>query len=355
MTPTRRALLAGLPAAMVLSGCWQSPVEITGAGATFPAPLYARWCALFERAHPGISVAYRAIGSGGGIRAITARKVEFGASDALLKPEEERALPAPILTIPTVLGAVVMAYNLPRLEGELVLSGPVLARIYLGHITRWDAPEIASLNPSLALPALPLRVAHRADSSGTTHIFTSYLSAVSPEWRASIGTGKTVAWPSDRRLAGTGNDGVAHQILLEPGGIGYVEIKYAENSGLDFATLINRAGRRVRPTAKGVQSAEEHTPAPQNGPIKPSVVDAPGEESYPISAFTYLLVYRDLSYLPRDAAEVLVAFLAWCLTEGQAEAEKLHYVALPDVLQAHFLEEIAALRGTIADRAQSGP
>lgn len=339
----RRAVIAGLPAAFALAGCWERPVEVSGAGATFPAPLYARWMALFERAHPEISVAYRAIGSGGGIRAISAREVDFGASDALLKPDEVKALPAPILTIPTVLSAVVVAYNLPRHDRDVALSGEVLAGIYLGRIRRWDAPEIAALNPGATLPGLPIRVAHRADSSGTTNIFTDYLSTVSPEWQDRVGTGKTVRWPTDADLAGLGSDGIAHQILLEPGGIGYVEIKYARNSGLRYATLVNRAGQAVRPTAESVQSAERNTPAPQDGPIKPSVVNAPGAGSYPIAAFTYLLVYRDLGYLPPETAHALVIFLRWCLREGQAEAEKLHYVPLPAPLRNHFLAEIDAL------------
>lgn len=345
----RRSVLAGVPAAMVLPGCWSTPVEIAGAGATFPAPLYARWRALFARAHPEISVGYRAIGSGGGIQAITAREVEFGASDALLKPAEIRALPAPILTIPTVLGAVVVPYNLPGLTGEMVLSGPVLADIYLGRIARWNAPEIAALNPGLPLPDLAIRVAHRADSSGTTNIFTDYLSQISPDWRDTVGSGKTVAWPTGADMSGEGSDGIAHQILLEPGGIGYVEIKYAQNSGLRFATLINRAGHKVRPSAASVQSAEQNTPAPEAGPIKPSVVDAPGAASYPIAAFTYLLVYRDLGYMPRDRAEALIRFLSWCLTEGQNEAEKLHYVALPPALQTHFLAEIRSLADSVGN------
>jgi len=347
----RRAVLAGLPATLALAACWERPAEVTGAGATFPAPLYARWIALFERAHPEISVAYQAIGSGGGIRAITGQEVAFGASDALLKPDEVRALPRPALTIPTVLGAVVVAYNLPRFKGELVLSGPVIADIYLGRIVQWNAPEIAALNPDAALPDLPIRVTHREDSSGTTNIFTDYLSKVSETWAREVGVGKEVLWPVDLGLSGLGSDGIAHQILLEPGGIGYVEVKYARNSGLRFARLINRAGNPVQPNEQSVQSAEEHTPPAAEGPIKASVVDAPGAESYPIAAFTYLLVYRDLSYLPRETAEALVTFLSWCLTEGQAEAEKLHYVALPKALQDHALREVAALKDTIGEGA----
>ncbi|TCP21115.1 phosphate ABC transporter substrate-binding protein PstS [Rhodovulum adriaticum] len=344
----RRTVLASLPAAMALGGCWTRPVELSGAGATFPAPLYARWIALFERAHPEIRVSYRAIGSGGGIRNITAQDVDFGASDALLNPDEVKALPAPLLTIPTVLGAVVVAYNLPQFDGQLVLSGKVLADIYLGRILRWNEAPIAALNPQATLPDLPIHVAHRADSSGTTSIFTDYLCRISPEWQSWIGCGKMVRWPTDADLAGLGSDGIAHQIQLEPGGIGYLEVKYALNAGLPYATLVNRAGYPVRATTESVQSAELNTPATDDSPIKPSVVDAPGEDSYPLAAFSYLLVYRDLGYLPRDKGQALITFLRWCLTEGQIQARKLHYVPLPAPLQDHFLGEIEALERTVA-------
>ena len=343
----RRMLLGLLPATLALSACWRE-IEITGAGATFPAPIYARWMALFERAHPEVSMVYHAIGSGGGIRAITRREVDFGASDALLGAAETRALPAPVLTVPTVLGAVVAAYNLPDYRDELILSGPVLADIYLGRITRWNDPRIAELNAG-PLPDLPVRIARRGDSSGTTNIFTDYLSHVSADWRAEVGTGKTVTWPTPGTLSGTGSDGLAHQVLLEPGGIGYLEVRYAENSGLNYATLLNAAGAPVRPTPAAVQSAEERTPDAAQGGLKPSIVDAPGAESYPLAAFTYLLVYRDLGHLPRDRAEMLVTFLVWCLTEGQQEAAKMHYVGLPAALRDRVLAEVEALRRTIGD------
>ncbi len=266
---------------------------------------------------------------------------------ALLLVASVSAVIAHRIRFPYTIGlVVVVAYNLPGLDGALTLSGPVIADLYLGRITRWNAPEIAALNPGLALPDRPVRVARRADSSGTTQIFTEYLSAVSPLWRDRAGAGKTVAWPTGDALAGEGSDGIAHQILLEPGGIGYVEVKYAQNSGLSYARLLNQAGRPVWPEPAAVQAAERNTPA-GDGPIKRSVVNAPGADSYPIAAFTYMLVYRDLGYLPPDKANALVTFLAWCLTEGQAEAEKLHYVALPSGLQTHFLAEIEALRASI--------
>ncbi|MBT2991036.1 MAG: phosphate ABC transporter substrate-binding protein PstS [Candidatus Thiodiazotropha sp. (ex Ctena orbiculata)] len=340
--------LGGLSMLAILSiglkGCLGEHIEVHGAGASFPAPIYARWRALYHREHPDISIHYRAVGSGRGIKAITAGEVDFGASDALLKKSEERALRQPLLSIPTVMGPVVLAYNLPRLEGELTLSGDLIAGIYLGDITHWNDERIALLNPGINLPALPIRVAHRSDSSGTTHIFTDYLSEVSEEWRNDVGRGKRVFWPTGNEWAGDGNDGVAHRILLEPGGIGYLELKYAQNAGLNYAALINRAGKRVRPTAKAVQEAEQNTPASPESYLKQSIVNAPGEGSYPISAFTYLLVYRDISDMESHRAHALIDFLKWVLNEGQPEARKLHYVPLPEELRLQVLEDVASIK-----------
>ena len=329
---------------LLLTGCIGDQVEVQGAGATFPAPIYARWRALFHRQNPEISIHYRAVGSGRGIKEITARNVDFGASDALLKKSEERALPAPLLSIPTVLGQVVIAYNLPDLAAELTLSGEVIAAIYLGEITAWDDPRIAAINPGVTLPSTPIRVAHRRDSSGTTHIFTDYLSAVSDVWRENVGTGKRVFWPTGDDWSGEGNDGVAHRILLEPGGIGYLELKYAQNAGLKYAALINRAGARVWPTTLGVQEAERNTPPSPGTYLKPSIVNAPGEKSYPIAAFTYLLVYRDLTFMEPHKAHALIQFLNWILSAGQPEASELHYTPLPDALRDQVLADIAAIK-----------
>lgn len=333
----------GLPAVIVgvlLSGCFGDTIELQGAGATFPAPIYARWRALFHRANPEVVIHYRAVGSGQGIKAIVAHEVDFGASDALLKKSEQRGLPAPLLSVPTVLGPVVIGYNLPDLKTDLVLSGETIAGIYLGEITAWNDPRIAVINPGTELPDRPIQVAHRSDSSGTTHIFTDFLSAVSKEWRDDVGRGKRVYWPTGDDWAGEGNDGVAHRILLEPGGIGYLELKYAQNAGLRYATLLNREGHRVRPSVESVQQAERNTPATPGTYLKPSIVNAQGELSYPIAGFTYLLVYRDLSYMEPAKANALIAFLNWILGEGQSEAPKLHYTPLPDSLRRRALQSV---------------
>jgi phosphate transport system substrate-binding protein len=326
--------------AVLTAGCIGEKVELYGAGATFPAPIYARWRALYHRANPDIVIHYRALGSGRGIEAITAREVDFGASDALLKASEERALPAPLLSIPTVLGPVVLAYNLPDFESELTLSGEAVAGIYLGDITRWDDPRIVATNPGIQLPDHSIHVAHRSDSSGTTYIFTDYLSAVSETWLAGVGRAKQVHWPTGDEWAGEGNDGVAHRILLEPGGIGYLELKYAQNAGLKYARLMNRDGYAVLPSVGSVQQAESNTPATPGTYLKPSIVNAPGKYSYPIAGFTYLLVYRDLSHMEPNRAIALIDFLKWILGEGQQEAPKLHYTPLPEAVRQAVLDDV---------------
>jgi phosphate transport system substrate-binding protein len=334
---TRQVAAIVLITVALLEGCGES-VELHGKGATFPAPIYARWIALYERANPDVNISYKPVGSGRGIQAITAREVDFGASDALLKRNEERALPAELLAIPTVIGPVVLAYNLPDLKTTLTLSGDTLADIYLGRITRWNNRRLALINPDVTLPDREIHVAHRSDSSGTTYIFSDYLSTVSDEWRERVGHGKELYWPTGDDWAGDGNDGVAHRILLEPGGIGYLELKYAENAGLSYAALINKAGEPVKPSVRSVQMAEKNTPPSPDTFLKPSIVNAPGKESYPIAGFTYLLVYKDLRYLGNPKREqALVKFLAWILTEGQKTAHELHYTPLPKSLRDEAL------------------
>lgn len=333
--------LAGCALLILLCACTRPDVEIHGAGATFPAPLYARWATLFHRTDPDVKIVYSGIGSGAGIRAITEHSVHFGASDALLTPAERRALPGELLSIPVAAGPVVLAYNLPDLDGTLVLDSEALVDIYFGRIDRWDDPKLRALNPDLRLPALEIHVAHRADRSGTTDIFTRYLSAVNEQWNLTIGHGKSVSWPSGDDWSGVGNDGVAHRILLLPGGIGYVGLKYAQNAHLRYATLINRDGYPVRPTVTSVQAAIRHAPTQPGGLIKPSLINMPGADTYPICGFTYLLVYRDLAYLKDPALEYgLIRFLRWVLTTGQDSNTALHYTPLPEAMRRRALSLI---------------
>ena len=329
-----------------------APTTVHGAGATFPAPLYARWISRFEAEAelPGsdVSIDYEAVGSGAGIDAIIEGEVAFGASDALLNVDEWAEVDGPLVELPMALGPVVLAYNLPGVDERLILDGPTLAAIYLGDIDRWNHPALVELNPDTDLPALDIRVAHRDGSSGTSAIFTDYLSAVSPTWAEEVGAGKEPDWPTGQ--SGLGNDGVAQRVLLRPGGLGYVELTYADNAGLDYARLVNRAGAVVEPSVASVQAAEQSTPMVAAAspverplPLKGSIVDAPGEASYPIAGFTYLLVYQDLRGLEPDEADGLVAYLTWALTDGQPLAEDLGYTPLPPALAAETLDLIENL------------
>jgi len=345
MKPTRRNLLfaaGALALAPSLAACGRRTIELHGAGATFPAPLYARWMALFHRQHPEIRLRYTPVGSSAGIAAITDRSHDFAGSDALPTDGQLKRMPGEALVLPMALGPVVLAYNLPGFKGGLTLSGEVVAGIYLGRITRWRDPAILALNPGAEIPDLPIRPAMRSDGSGTSSIFTTYLSAVSGTWAREVGAGTRVVWPTGTEWSGQGNDGVAQRILLLPGGLGYLEMRYAQNSGLSFASLVNRAGAAVTASVESVQKAEASTPALPGSHLKPSIVDAPGPDAYPIAGFTYVLIYRDLTYL-EDRAEALVRYLRWCLNEGQLHAPALHYTPLPGEARRAAL----ALLGTV--------
>lgn len=333
------ALLLVLAMAAGAAGCLEREIELTGTGATFPAPLYARWMALFHRVHRDIQVRYKPAGSSAGIAAIAARTHDFAGSDALPSAAQLDGMAGDLLVIPMALGPVVLAYNLPDFEGTLTLSGPAIADIYLGRITRWDDPAIGALNPDVDLPDLAIHAAMRSDGSGTTAIFTGYLSKVSAAWRDTVGQSTRVRWPTGTAWSGEGNDGVAQRILLLPGGIGYLEMRYAQNAGLHYAAMINRQGVQVEASVASVQAAEENTPAAPGHVIKPSIADAPGAASYPIAGTTYALVYRDLTYLgdPKKAT-ALVAYLRWCLTEGQEQAPDLHYTPLPAAMRRGALD-----------------
>ncbi len=317
--------------------------QLHGAGATFPAPLYARWIALFERENPEVKIRYDGVGSGAGIRAISAKEVHFGASDAMMNHEVAANLPGELLQIPMALGPVVMAYNLPDVDDRITLDSELIAGIYLGEIERWDDPRLQGLNPGIEMPDDTIFVAHRADSSGTTAIFTDYLSAVSSRWKNEVGHGKKVEWPVSSG-AGEGNDGVAHQIFLKPGGIGYLEMKYAENAGLHYAAIINRDGHKVLPSVKSVQAAEQNTPVIPGQITKTSIVNAPGATSYPIAGFTYILAYRKPGHIHSpELREALVDYLTWALTEGQRFTAELNYTPLPLYLQEKALALVKSI------------
>jgi phosphate transport system substrate-binding protein len=320
-------------------------VALSGAGATFPALLYQVWVEKFSEAHSNVTIDYQAIGSGGGIKAITQQTVDFGASDAAMKDEEIAALPSgsKMLHIPTALGAVVVIFNVKGTDGSAIknlnLDGAVISGIFLGKITVWNDPAIAALNADVAsnLPASPIKVIHRSDGSGTTNAFTTYLAAVSDEWKNGPGVGKEVNWPTGD--GAPGNDGVSGGVKSGDGRIGYVELQYAVVSGLASAAVKNANGKFVNGSSDGVTAAAEGALAdfPDDFRAKP-IINGAGDDTYPIAAYTYLLVYEDQTDATKGQA--LVAFLYWALTDGQKEEKALGYAPLPTEIQQKALDEL---------------
>ncbi len=300
-------------------------LTVTGAGATFPYPLYSKWFYEYSNSHPGVNFNYQSIGSGGGIRQITAGTVDFGASDAPMTDEEMAKLPGPILHVPTAIGAVTVVYNVPGAAGGLKLAQDVLVDIYLGKIRKWNDPRIASLNPGVRLPGADIVVATRSDGSGTTDIFTNYLSTVSIEWRAKVGRGKSIRWPVG--LGGKGNEGVAGVVKQTPGAIGYVELAYAKQNRMAMAALKNREGTFVLPSIESTSAAAAGAAKTMPADFRVSLVDAPGKDSYGICGMTWLLVYKN----QKDPAKgkALVSFLKWAIRDGQKIGPTLDYAPLP--------------------------
>jgi phosphate transport system substrate-binding protein len=302
-------------------------VDLTGAGATFPYPLYSKWFSEYAKL-TGVRINYQSIGSGGGIRQLSEGTVDFGASDSPMSDEEmAKAKGGPILHIPTVLGAVVITYNLPGLNAPINLTAPVVADIFSGKIKKWNDTRIATLNPGVTLPSSDILVVHRSDGSGTTYIFTDYLSKAVPAWMASVGKGKEVKWPVG--LGAKGNEAVSGQVKQTPGAIGYVELAYAKQNKLPVAAIRNKDGKFIVPSVPAVTAAAAGVAKtlPPNTDYRISIVDAPGADSYPISSFTWILVYQH----QKDPAKgkKLVDFLNWALTDGQLEAPPLDYAPLP--------------------------
>ena len=321
-------------------------VDLTGAGATFPYPIYQKWISDYT-AKTGIKVNYQAIGSGGGIRQLSEGTVDFAGSDAPMTDEEmAKAKGGPVVHIPTVLGAVVLTYNVPDLTQPLNLSGDVIADIFLGKITKWNDSRLTSLNPGAKLPAKDILVVHRAEASGTTYIFSDYLTAVSPAWASGPGKGKELKWPVG--LGGKGNDGVSGQVKQTPGTIGYVELAYANQNKLPVARVKNAAGQFVGPTIESITAAAAGAveKLPPNTDYRVSIVNAPGGQTYPISSFTWLLVYQRQT----DAAKgkKLVDFVRWALTEGEGAAAALDYAPLPEPVSKQLLEKLASIQGGTA-------
>ena len=298
---------------------------ITGAGATFPHPLYAKWFGEYAKIDTDVKFNYQAIGSGEGIRLITTRTVDFGASDKFLSDEELKAAPGRLLHIPTVLGAVVVTYNLPGIGSGIKISSEGLADIYLGKITRWNDPKLANNNPGVNLPDKPIYVMHRSDSSGTTSIFTDYLSSANKEWADKVGKGSSVKWPVG--FGGKGNEGVASLVKKTKYALGYVDLAHARHNNLYYAYLKNREGLFVEPALKSITEAAAVAVMQMPADYRTSLVNQPGQESYPVVGFTWLLVYEQQK--DKVKGQKLVDFLAWSIHNGQKFAAPLGYAPLP--------------------------
>jgi len=314
-------------------------VDLTGAGATFPAPLYAKWIAEYAKATPGVAINYQSIGSGGGIKQITEKTVDFGASDAPMKDEELAKAPGTLVHFPTTLGAVVLAYNLPDVKDQLKLTPDIVAGIFLGDIKTWNDKKIADANPGVKLPGDAISVAYRSDGSGTTAVFTSYLSAISPAWKDKVGAGKSVSFPVGS--GGKGNEGVAGLIKTTPGTIGYVEIAYAKQTNQPFALIANKAGKFVAPSPDSISAAAAGVTMPDD--FRVSIVNAEGDGAYPIASFTYLLVYQDMDDPVKGKA--VAQFIWWALHDGQKFCAPLDYAPVPDAV---IKREEAKLRSLTA-------
>ena len=311
--------------------------QITAAGATFPYPIYSKWFSEYSAAHPGVEINYQSIGSGGGIQQVTNGIVDFGASDMPMKDDQLAASKVKLIHIPTVLGAVVPIFNVPGVN-DLRFSPDVLADIYLAKITNWNDPRIAKDNPGVTLPDQKIIVVHRAEGSGTTFIFTDYLSKVSPAWKSGPGSGTSINWPTG--IGGKGNENVASSVRQYPGAIGYVELIYALQNHINYGSIRNADGNWVKASIDGVTAAAatiKNMPAD----YRVSITNAPGPNAYPISSFTYLLIPTH----PSDAAKekVIKDMLSWCIKSGESEVSSLSYAPLPDSLQQKVLQTIYSL------------
>ena len=305
----------------------QAGTQLQGAGATFPYPLYSKWFSEFQKAKGGVEINYQSIGSGGGIRQLLAGTVDFGASDAPMTDEELAKAKGPVLHIPTALGAVVMSYNLPGVPTGLKFTPELIADLYLGKIQKWDDTKIAAVNPGIKLPSLAVIHVYRSDGSGTTAIFTDYMAKVSPAFKSSVGAGKAVKWPTG--LGGKGNEGVTGVIKQTPGAVGYVELVYAASNSLAVGQIKNSSGVFVSPTLEGVTAAAQGALKAMPKDFRVSITDSAGKASYPISSFTYLLVYQAGA---ADKTAMLKDLLTWCLKDGQKLASTLNYAPLPKAM-----------------------
>lgn len=323
----------------MMSESSMAPASLLGAGATFPAPLIQKWTVQYGQLNPGITISYNPIGSGGGIQQITQKTVDFGASDAPLNDKQLAAAPGLVL-FPETLGGVAVTYNLVKFgvpnSTVLHFTGPVLASIFAGNITTWNDPQIQALNPGVALPTNQITVVHRSDGSGTTYAFTNYLSVVDSAWATEVGYSTSVTWPVDKQatgVGGKGNAGVAGAVVNTPGSIGYVDVIYAVQNNLGVGAVQNAAGNFVTPNIQSIlAAAASATGTPNPNDLRLHIVNASGDQSYPIATYTYILIYKDMSAQPSmtlDKAKALANFLWWAIHDGQQYSSALIYVPLP--------------------------
>lgn len=332
-----RIILSLLPVPLTITPV-PAATQLQGAGATFPAPLYQRWIAEFTKAHPGIQINYQGLGSGAGIKQFTQGLVTFGASDAAMSDEEIAKVKPGVVLIPATAGSVVLAYNLPEVK-DLKLSREAYTGIFLGKVTRWNDPAIVKANPGVKLPDLDIAACERSDGSGTTFVFTQHLSAISLEFQEKVGKGTTVTWPVG--VAGKGNDGVTALIKQSPGAIGYVEYGYAVNSKLKFAALENKAGNYVKATPESGAATLSEAQFPPDV-LRGWVPDPAGKEAYPISTFTWLLLYK--TYTDQAKWNALKAFVNFGLTDGQKLSNELGYIPLPKPVTDKGLEALNQIK-----------
>ena len=313
--------------------------KLNAAGATFPYPIYSKWFNQYHQEHPDIEINYQSIGSGGGIRQVTAGTVDFGASDGPMSDEQLASAKVKIIHLPTVLGAVVPAYNIPGFKGELKFTPEVIAGIYLGKITSWNDPAIAKINPGVSLPNQGIIVVHRSDGSGTTYIFSDYLSKVSNEWRDSVGKGTSVKWPTG--LGAKGNEGVAGMVRQMEGAFGYVELIYALQNNISFGPVKNTAGNFVKASLESTTAAAASVKT-MPADFRVSITNPPGKDAYPIASFTWLLVPAD--WKDKNKEKIIVDFLNWMLDQGQNMTADLNYAPLPDAVKQKEREAIKTIR-----------
>src|SRR5712692_4022788 len=333
-------LIVALTTLLIATAATAQTVQINGAGATFPNPIYSKWFSEYNKLHPNVQINYQPIGSGGGIRQLSAQTVFFGATDGPMTNDQIFAAGAPILHLPTVLGGVVPVYEIPGVSGEIRFTGRILADIFLGKITRWNDPAIKSVNPNFNLPNLDITVVHRSDGSGTSYIWCDYLSKVSPDYRKTVGVATSVNWPVG--VGGKGNEGVAGLVKQTPGAIGYVELIYAIQNQIPYGSVQNVAGEFVRASTESVSNAASQAAKNMPKDFRVSITNAPGRDVYPISSFTWLLFYEN----PKDKARarIMVDFVKWALSQGQKFASELGYAPLPSEVVALEMAALARIK-----------